>query len=443
MCTLTYCEPGFTPKKKDLTQSCRNNPDGFGFAIVTDSGIIVGKDMNAAKLMKSFYKERYAHQDGPALFHSRIGTHGEKGIDNCHPFWVDEEKLTVVAHNGVMRVRSMAKKEDEKRSDTGIFAQDYLSRIGVANLDSPQIFDMVEDWIGRGNKIVVLTVDPKAENQSYILNESTGHWIRNEEKVPMIWWSNTNYKPVVQSKYTAHTYNYNYDHEGKGWFKGEWIVNDDYDNHPGEIWAAGQGWIKESAGTKFQVESFERDKAARLAKKAREAAKKEAEEVVAGIKPDLTEAPTRRVWQTNGGRSQCHVFRKSEDGVYRWFDVNGMLVNADDRGVVERIDGGDEDEEETCPTCGVEIDKFSDDIGYCQNCSTCLICEEFAEWCECKRNVVDEAEEILAELEAIHESLEEADSKEKQMERRRFLAVLLNRYVHCVDTPQLTAGEVE
>jgi glutamine amidotransferase len=62
---------------------------------------------------------------------------------------------------------------------------------GVAALDDDHVWAMVSKW-SSGSKIVIFTLDPAAQEQCYIINESSGHW-DNEG----MWWSNTTYKPSV------------------------------------------------------------------------------------------------------------------------------------------------------------------------------------------------------------------------------------------------------
>jgi hypothetical protein len=56
---------------------------------------------------------------------------------------------------------------------------------------------MVEGWAS-GSKIAVLTTNPKAQYQLYLINESLGHWDDNG-----VWWSNSSYKRIT---YTPKSY---------------------------------------------------------------------------------------------------------------------------------------------------------------------------------------------------------------------------------------------
>ena len=88
--------------------------------------------------------------------------------------------------------------EGDKRSDTRVFAEDTLPKLGgVLALEDENIYRMVEGWAS-GSKIAVLTARPDAQFQLYLINESAGHWDDNG-----VWWSNSSYK---RSTYTTKTY---------------------------------------------------------------------------------------------------------------------------------------------------------------------------------------------------------------------------------------------
>jgi glutamine amidotransferase len=79
--------------------------------------------------------------------------------------------------------------KDDKRSDTRIFAEDTLPKLGgVLALEDENLYRMVEGW-ATGSKIAVLTTNPKAQYQLYLINENLGHWDDNG-----VWWSNSSYK---------------------------------------------------------------------------------------------------------------------------------------------------------------------------------------------------------------------------------------------------------
>ena len=118
----------------------------------------------------------------PFLVHFRIATHGSVDIHNCHPFRVTENKVMI--HNGMIPV---VLDKNDKRSDTRVFAENYLSKLPANWPDDPYMVDMVEDYITNGSKIALLSTD--TQYVGYILNQKLGHWTDENG----IWWSNKSY----------------------------------------------------------------------------------------------------------------------------------------------------------------------------------------------------------------------------------------------------------
>jgi glutamine amidotransferase len=186
MCLLLVCQPGSTPKRKDLECASCNNPHGFGYAVIAGDKIITGKGMSAKKTIKAFLEIRKQYPDSYAMYHARYATHGVKNDENCHPFKVGNDDLTYLAHNGILDVEIHA---TDRRSDTRVFAEDTLPAMGgVSALDDDNVWKILSKWAS-GSKIAVLTLDPKAKDVCYIINESAGHWDNDG-----IWWSNSTYK---------------------------------------------------------------------------------------------------------------------------------------------------------------------------------------------------------------------------------------------------------
>jgi len=193
MCLLAVCEPNATPKRKDLECASCNNPHGFGYAVVANGEIITGRGMSAKKVISEFLSVRKQYPNGYAMFHARFATHGVKNEENCHPFAVGGSTQTYLAHNGILDVKIAA---HDKRSDTRVFAEDMLPLMGgMAGLDDENVWNVLSKW-ATGSKIAVLTLEPSAKYNCYIINESAGHWDNAG-----VWWSNTTYKEDSWSKY--------------------------------------------------------------------------------------------------------------------------------------------------------------------------------------------------------------------------------------------------
>lgn len=195
MCMLCVIPPHVLPSRDKLTYSAINNPDGFGFAIVVSSEkrIIVEHTMNPDEAVNRFLEMRAKYPEDYALWHARYATHGSTTLNNCHPFYVVDEQ-TVLAHNGVLPVDIPA---GDTRSDTRIFTEDVLAQMGgIKALDNPHMYNMIEEYTS-GSKICVLTVDPRADYQMYLLHADKGS--EDESKV---WWSNDSCKADYGSRWT-------------------------------------------------------------------------------------------------------------------------------------------------------------------------------------------------------------------------------------------------
>jgi len=191
MCILTFIPAGInidSECEESLDNGGQHNPDGHGWAIaIPNGGILMGKSLDIDEALTQFISVRDLHPNGPALFHSRWATHGSIRLGNCHPFNVGHSPLTVMAHNGILPNSSHPAAGDD-RSDTALFADEILPR-QYKRLDKPGAFRALTNYCGRGNKLVILTVDPRYRHNSYIVNESSGQW----DTGTGMWHSNSDY----------------------------------------------------------------------------------------------------------------------------------------------------------------------------------------------------------------------------------------------------------
>lgn len=182
MCLLTFMHDGVTPDIDKLTTGAQNNPDGFGFAIHDRTSIVSFSSLNYNEVLDKFLTYRKTHS-GPALFHSRITTHGATSVDNCHPFRLGQDPLTVMGHNGMLPIEAK-----NGRSDTRILAEDLLPSWGGASILNNKKNRKKLSKFASGSKLVFLSANPDVQNDWYIINERDGHWDNG------VWWSNSSYK---------------------------------------------------------------------------------------------------------------------------------------------------------------------------------------------------------------------------------------------------------
>lgn len=184
MCMLCVMPPNVIPSREKLENSALNNPDGFGFAIVipAEDRIHVERTMNPDTSIQRFLEMRTKYPESYAMWHARLATHGSTTVDNCHPFEVGYDNRTVLAHNGILPI---IQPQGDLRSDTRIFAEDLLPRIGgVSALDNTQVYNLIEDFTS-GSKVCILTLDPEAKRNCYLIHQEKGN-IDGDG----VWWSN-------------------------------------------------------------------------------------------------------------------------------------------------------------------------------------------------------------------------------------------------------------
>jgi predicted glutamine amidotransferase len=198
MCLLTFFPPEVMPNVERLRTGTYVNDDGHGWALVdmANEKIIIGRGLDSEKMIEEFAVARAAYPDGPALFHSRMATDGVVGTFNVHPFTVGRDPRTVLAHNGIMPMRPS---RDDPRSDTRLVAESLIPQ-QYRGLRGRRQRLRFERWMGRYNKVVLLTVDHRFRDRAYILNEDQGIWDAG------VWYSNDGYQPWTRRYSTTHVY---------------------------------------------------------------------------------------------------------------------------------------------------------------------------------------------------------------------------------------------
>lgn len=183
MCLLTVCAPNTIPTREELALGACSNLHGFGYAIIVEGELVVNRSMEASALINEFLAIREKNMTEYAVFHARYASHGSIDIDNCHPFYLGEDKKSIMAHNG--NLPNDLQPKDDTRSDTRWFAETVMPSLGgIVVLDNPYFDDMLAQWAG-SNRIVFLTVNPEAECQLYLFGEKHG-----ETDTEGVWWSN-------------------------------------------------------------------------------------------------------------------------------------------------------------------------------------------------------------------------------------------------------------
>lgn len=192
MCLLTFFPEGVYPSHDEilgLTRGAKANPDGHGYAMITGDSILTRKGMDADEIIDQFLIDRVDNLKGPAIFHSRIGTDGFLDEANCHPFYVGNDKRTVLAHNGILPKLARPTSMSDPRSDTRILSEVLLPEKPFGYFHSRLAREAFEEWLGLWNKVIILTTNPRYPSNVIMFNEKSGTWDGE------VWWSNESYLP--------------------------------------------------------------------------------------------------------------------------------------------------------------------------------------------------------------------------------------------------------
>ena len=184
MCLAIYKPQGNPISIDNLKHGWDNNDDGAGYCFINENNdIIIKKFMSWDAFIKEYVPDVTAYgDDSPFLIHFRITSKGATNIDNCHPFKVNDDMAII--HNGTISNIDIDKLD--RRSDTKIFAEEYLANIGETLLDNIYVFELAQGFIGY-SKVCIL----HRERGVFILNEHLGHWNDEDD----CWYSNESYKP--------------------------------------------------------------------------------------------------------------------------------------------------------------------------------------------------------------------------------------------------------
>jgi hypothetical protein len=184
MCLAIYKPAGVTIPKQNLENGFNQNDDGAGMAWFEDGKVKILKGLFS---FKRFYEEYIKRERFQMLIHFRWATHGTKNALNCHPFVFGNNRYALI-HNGMLPIKCM----DKNLSDTGNFTKLVMEPMmaqGGASLKKPAFRFLIEQAIGRGNKLAIMGPD----GEVVIYNEEEGSWV-GEEKGKKVWYSNDGYK---------------------------------------------------------------------------------------------------------------------------------------------------------------------------------------------------------------------------------------------------------
>lgn len=175
MCLILDQRAGYSLPRRQLRTIVNRNGDGFG-AMWGD-----GRRLHLVRMVGTPEElaDAYApHAGKRRVLHWRLGTHGDFGVGNAHPFPLTDD--VAVMHNGMLSCGT----PEAGRSDTAHLA-DYILR-PIAERDPDTLFcpvfaQVVAGLIGSGNKLAVAHADGRVA----LIGRSRG------VDYAGCWWSNT------------------------------------------------------------------------------------------------------------------------------------------------------------------------------------------------------------------------------------------------------------
>lgn len=203
MCIAVLNKANITLSRETINNCWRRNKDGGGILYATQGKLMVFKTKNKKKFKKFYERLRKEMPHEDIVLHFRYSTHGKEVMDNVHPHIISEHIGFV--HNGVIRnvvddntksVKSMekgvvkyVKEYDSDKSDSALFA-DMLKELPKDFITNEALMELIEDYIGTGNKIIFLDKTGKYA----IANEEKGVWDSG------CWFSNDAYLSEKEKK---------------------------------------------------------------------------------------------------------------------------------------------------------------------------------------------------------------------------------------------------
>lgn len=164
--------------KNYIKNSWDNNDMGGGLLWNREGKLSTYKTYNYKQYLTKYNKLRNDSKVDSIVLHFRIATSGKDGIENLHPFLVNEDLGFV--HNGVIGGLG-----DLKHSDTYKF-NEILKGFTHDFLSCKTTKAFINNYIGSGNKLLFLDKNGKHT----IINEKAGHW----DEFNGNWFSNSSYE---------------------------------------------------------------------------------------------------------------------------------------------------------------------------------------------------------------------------------------------------------
>lgn len=183
MCIIIF-KPVGVPINVDILKRCfQSNPHGAGFMFPSQDKVIIHKHLGTfCDFLNVWRKRQKEFPNVPVIFHFRYATVGSINMENCHPHRIASDLAFV--HNGTF---TRGIDTDAEVSDTITFRDQHLSSMNGDSLAGIRRFAMLEEEIGRHNKLAFMN----GSGRVVICNEQQGQWLGglwfSRKLVPQEW----------------------------------------------------------------------------------------------------------------------------------------------------------------------------------------------------------------------------------------------------------------
>ena len=194
ICVIIHSTTGRIPEEY-LKEGNKCNPHGYGLVARTPGGLRIRRGFSTKTLLKA-YAQLVEKGVTEMVFHARIGTSGTIGIENTHPFKIND--TAILFHNGILG--STKCDRNKKMCDTWHYArqlEDILSVDGI-DLTNPDLIDCIEKYAkDEASKFVIMQTDgPTLTFNKDAGVERDGIWFSNRSAFPFTSWATQSATPM-------------------------------------------------------------------------------------------------------------------------------------------------------------------------------------------------------------------------------------------------------
>lgn len=179
MCLAIYKPAATAADWTAYANGYASNPHSWGFAAIKDGTLVA---VHGTSPFEEFRAAFEPYSDCQAIIHFRWATHGNRDLDNCHPFFVADDLAFI--HNGIVNIECDVNKA---MSDTWHFNELVCKPAHERDRDFFMRNDVqyTNELAHSGSKFVFLRED----GTFWIWNQKSGVWETDGH-----WYSNSGYK---------------------------------------------------------------------------------------------------------------------------------------------------------------------------------------------------------------------------------------------------------